>query len=304
MLGYTRYGLVILYYSIICIYVCIYNLIKNKKRILYSLLIISIFVSYIYQLYNLYYHSNSWSFSNYLSNDYHERKVGYKENFKKIFTDRNINIDLGDNSVLGIVYNNAGQATMLNSTNDFVSLSAGVSNSYTKNILDKKLEGKKIYAFTDSIDIDNFINTLNLGYKIVNPFGVYEPDFIDSNNKIYFFEIEKSKKNQNSYFEISKSYSLDGLTPGKYKVSFLGGPGKMMRVMDLSDFSIKLSKCSENRCIDYDEYSFKTQDIYRYEETIEIGQNENIFIRLNDKEGKDVDYFAAMIINLEIEEVE
>ncbi len=305
MLGYTRYGLSVLYFSLICTFITLYKLIKDKKKILSVLLSLVLLINFGLQGYVFITKAQSWSFNNYFSKDYKIRYDGYKVNLKKVFKDRNIDIDFGNDAVIGIIFSNSGYATMINNSNSFVSLNGGTSTKYTKKILEKKIKNKKIYSITDSTDIENFFKSLNKKrYKIKNCYGVYEPNFISAGNKLYVFEIEKSKKNSNSYFEITKNYKLDDITSGKYNIKYLVGEGKNMRQLDLSKYYVRLSKCKDNKCEDINSYKLKDSNIVSIDETVDVSDGEEIIIRLTDEKNNSINYFAAMIINLDTKKVE
>ena len=305
MLGYTRYGLMVLYLGLICTYASLYYLIKNKKRIFSGLLIISLLFNIGLEIYCFTSKAQSWSFNNIFSTDYKIRYDGYKVNLKKLFIDRNINVNFGDDSVIGILFNNSGFATMINNTNPIVSLNGGTSTKYTNELLEKRIKNKKIYSITDSTDIENFFKSLNKKkYKIKNCYGVYEPDFISAGNKLYVFEIEKAKKNSNNYFEITKNYKLDDITSGKYNIKYLVGEGKNMRQLDLSKYYVRLSKCKDNKCKDINSYKLKDSNIVSIDETVEVFDGEDVIIRLTDEKNNSINYFAAMIINLDTKKVE
>ncbi len=304
MLGYTRYGLSVLYFSMIGVFIFLHYLIQQKRKFIIIPIILLLIFNYMLSLYDYIYRAHSWTFSNVFSTEY--KFISYKNNLKKIFRDRDYNIKLPDNSMIGILYFNAGYVSLITDDVPLISLNSGVSNSNTEEILNDYLKsGKKLYSVVDTVDFDNFITCLNdAGYKIKDVYGVYNTDLVLENNFTYFFEIEKSDY-QDSYFEFSSEHPIE-LEKGNYNISFYGGLGKYMRSMPFDKFNLELDIIDENgdfQIIDNKEFLPYDGNLELYNDNIEIDDNQKIILRITNGQHETVEYLAMMILDLNIEEV-
>lgn len=304
MLGYTRYGLSVLYFSMIGIFIFLYYSFQQKRKIFIIPIIILLIFNYGSSLHDYLYRAHSWTFSNVFSEEH--KFVSYKNNLKKIFVDRDYNIKLPNNSIIGILYYNAGYVSMITDDIPIISLNSGVSNEETEKILNSYLKsGKKIYSVVDTVDFDNFISCLNdAGYKIKDVYGVYNTDLVLENNFTYIFEIEKSNY-QDKYFEFSSEYTID-LKEGKYNISFYGGLGKYMRSISFDSFNLELDLIDDNgsyQIIDNKEFGPYNGNLELYFDSLYVKDNQKVMLRITNDKHETVEYLAMMILNLNIEEV-
>ena len=243
MLGYTRYGLIILVLGLICTFVYIINLFVNKRIKFFILFLIIMIVNYSIQLYTFISKANWYSFNNYFSNEYRNTGVSYIKNLKYIFNDRDIELKFENNSVIGIVYTNSAYAELVSEGVPIISLNDGVSNKYTKQILNNSLKNKKIYTILDCVDYEKIIKYLNkAGYRITKIKGVYSPKFINNNNYLYIYEIEKDNK-KNFIYDNQKKYVVK--QDATYNLSGVINVGLYTRVWNPKDYDLVIMKNNE-----------------------------------------------------------
>lgn len=300
MLGYTRYGLSVLFFGIINLCLFLNYLFKNKKIILIVLSLFILFINYYLSLSHFIKDAHFWTFNNFFSAE--NENISYKENFKLLLKDKNENIKLKDNSNVLIGYYNAGFVTLLTKNTNKISLTSGVSNKKTQKIFNKNLaKNKKIYTIVDAVDLENLITELNNNnYHIKNVEKVFNSNLVLNNNFSYLFELEKNNE-KNKFFEISERYYFD-LDEGNYNITFYSGLGKNMRNIDFKNYTIELCKTNGSKIDIINQYNIKQHNgsMKKFENNINLNKNEKIFIRINNEKGEEQDLLAIMILNLKI----
>src|SRR5574344_2017458 len=188
-LGYTRYGLIAILLGSICFYIILYNAFLNKKIILISIISLLMIWNIGYSVFNYAYNRTFWIFNNYFNN--HQ----YKYNLKNIFSNGQINKNYQDKNVVwGILYANSGFAQMIDNNIPIYSLTSGVSNDVTQSIFESGISKyDKIYSPIDTLDFNNFINSLNENkYKIKQNVDAFSSSIIENESSyLYVFEVEK-----------------------------------------------------------------------------------------------------------------
>ena len=204
ILGYLRYGFIVLVVNNMFFLIYLNKSIRNKKYFISSIMIIMLLYSFGYSFTKYTTYSDFWSYNNYFAYDFDS----YKYNLKRLFTKNDTIVSLPDNSAWGVVNSNSGFMKMLNSEIPIIFLRNSTNDAEIKR--EKLLENiEHIYIISDYLELVNFIPFLNeSGYVIKNIQGTYKPSFLNYNNVIYVFEIEKSNA-ANNHYENFKEFELN-----------------------------------------------------------------------------------------------
>ena len=221
-LGYSRYGLVVLVIGCIATYIFIHDIIKEKKYILLGISLPAMLFNCFYIGANYMYKNQDWIYNNYFNN-----KGTFKYNKHNLVARGNENsIELEKDSVWAIFYYNAGLAQMINNNIPIINVTSSADNDYTKELLDEKLSNAShIYTLIDSLDLSNFINSMNTTeYRITNVKSVLTSKILGRSSQfVYVFEIEKLGEKENN-FDIFQDKEYD--VEGKTKLSMFVGIAK------------------------------------------------------------------------------
>jgi len=212
ILGYSRYGLVILILGNILVYMAIIDLFKNKRFLLLGVAFVSLIINYDYSL-NLIMNSNNTIIANNLfNNDF----VDYKYNIKRLFSKNNIHINTTKDTAWGIVNYNSGYAQLINPKLPIINLTSSAATDYARKHFDKRLsQYKHIYTITDTVEFETFIKNLNnIQYKIVDSIGVYSFDLLaNASDFFYIFEIKQCDSEcvtETGLFDTDYNFNLEG----------------------------------------------------------------------------------------------
>lgn len=193
MMGYIRYALVLEVLSGIIMAVFLY---RNfyKKRIINTCISIVCIFAFMYTglltISNTVFGTNesSWRYPYYMD------KKGYSINFEYIF---NRSWDYSSQTAMvdcyGIVDYNAGYAALLSKNKRIVGLNEAYKTSYGNKKSDSVLkECKNIYTISTSVTLERTEKYLGkVGYKRKSDNISFKADFLNYNNNIIIFEIEK-----------------------------------------------------------------------------------------------------------------
>lgn len=193
MMGYIRYALVLEVLSGIIMAVFLY---RNfyKKRIINTCISIVCIFAFMYTglltISNTVFGTNesSWRYPYYMD------KKGYSINFEYIF---NRSWDYSSQTAMvdcyGIVDYNAGYAALLSKNKRIVGLNEAYKTSYGNKKSDSVLkECKNIYTISTSVTFERTEKYLGkVGYKRKSDNISFKADFLNYNNNIIIFEIEK-----------------------------------------------------------------------------------------------------------------
>lgn len=303
MLGYTRYGLVVLVLGNISTYLFLYDNIKSKKYIMAIIVAVSLIFNYKYSYDKYVVDAQFWTFNNIFSHDIYS----YKYNIKKSLKFNNSKtIKFEKNSVMAISQANSGFAELISDDIPMVSITNGVSNKKTQKIFNSYFrKNTKIYTLVDSVDLDNFIETINnKKYYITGIKGVYNFDFTDTDNFIYVFRIEKNNGSKNNRMEIVKTYDFKLKNNTDYNVKFYAGIGKYMKKVSFDSLTLKLVKKSKDSEIVLDSYELTNQNgnLHKYDVNINLNDNEKLLLKLYNGEEEVNEFIALQILNLEVYE--
>lgn len=302
LLGYSRYGLIVLVLASINTFMILQDVIKNKKYFIASLLIIALLYNYAYSGYNYMFNKQEWiynnSFNNGLSN--------YQYNIDNIFFRENKLVKFPKKSTWAVVYDNSALLQSLNDEIPMINLyelkflrkKSAYKNAQTIEMIQKRLEKyENIYSAVDSVDLNYFLESLNLyGYKISKVEDVISSKQLSKNNYyVYIFKIEKDLDAKNYETTFNKEYTID-VKDKKDKNIYIGN-SKMGNHIYLEDYqAILYGKNSGQKT------KLKTFKISRSGDMINFNLNslDNyesfvIDIRNKDKKIKE-DYWATILI--------
>ncbi len=215
ILGYSRYGLVVLVLGSITTFILFYDVYRKKKYFLLAALVPFLIYNFAYSMSNFMFLEKDWIFNNYYNSPY-----DYTYNIKKIFSSGNNPVALEENSVWAVAYNNAGLLQSLNNQIPMINLNelsyigstSELRNDYTIEMIQNRLsQYDKIYTAVDSLDYDLVIKNLNdYGYEIVAIKDVITSDMAnDKRFFVYVFEIALKKDAQNERWTFNGSYFID-----------------------------------------------------------------------------------------------
>ena len=192
ILGYTRYGLVLLILSGIVFTLLLYDSFKNKYYIIVIVLLASLGYHFYYSGITYLTKSCYWSYNNILAYG----KTSYIYNLNRVFNDyKEDNINLGDNGVWGVEMANSGYMMLLNDDIKKVSLIDFDATEKEVEVNTADTNYKNIYTLFDAIEVKDFIGNLNSSGYILDEYrGTYIPNFLNSNNYMYVFKIVKGNE--------------------------------------------------------------------------------------------------------------
>ena len=297
LLGYSRYGLIVLVLSNISCCIFVYDLYVNKK-----VLLLSCFVPFL--LYNFAYSSSNYMFKNqdWIYNNYYNSREQYKYNLKYLFArDSNKNIKLGKNSAWAVVYNNSGLLQELNADVPMINLSefiylysdkeSSLKNDYTIKLIKKRLKKyDKIYTAVDSLDYNRFLDNLNkFEFEIVDSIKTISYNKLSNKNHyVYIFEIKNKNKMTNNkeltFNEykrfVSKKCKIENLS------MFVGTAKNLNRVF-YDDFKISIYGINNGQREKLGEKKIKYNGtIEKYELNIDSIKYDNIEVAIENSKGK------------------
>ena len=204
ILGYVRYGLLILLLIEVIFYKFIYDSYKNKRFIILPILLIMIG-------YNNYYFINKYvddasriSFNNIFANG----KKSYLYNINHLFDKKYETIKLPDISAWGPIYLDSGYMYLLDDSTPIINLfihKEGTSTEKYLELMNSKYDSyDTIYTVIDSNNLTDFIGILNgTGYKVSDYYNTYSPTYLNYNVNLYVFKIEKDADYVSTYEEKS-----------------------------------------------------------------------------------------------------
>ena len=224
---------------------------------------------------------------------YSDKAINYNKD--RLFLKDDLKIKFDDNSVWGVVDSFSGYETLLNEDIPVIFLrsSDGKKFNSTQEKLLEKVD--HIYIVSDYMEFDKFIKTLNKNnYRIKNYYGIYKPSFVNYNNYIYIFEIEKSNKINSYQRTVNFEMSVE---KGKKEFSLIYGISSMMHDIEINNAKIEI--LYNDKVID--SYYFKTNDFYLNQKQYNLdGNGGKIKIRVLDEQGNECDWIRFVVINEEL----
>ena len=220
-LGYTRYGFIVLISGSISTYVFLMDIVKSKKYVLLSILVLLLLYNFSYCSSNYMALKQDWIYNN-----YYNIQSNYKYNIKNIFAKGDENkIKFEDGSVWAIFYYNSGLAQMVNNDIPIINITSSADNDYTRQLLEEKLnKASHIYTLVDSLDLNNFISSINnYDFKIIDVKYALNSNVIGRRSSfVYVFEIEKSNNYNANNFDIFCGEKAIDVTNKNYFSTFIG----------------------------------------------------------------------------------
>lgn len=241
ILGYSRYGLVVLVLGSIATFIFIYDLFKHKKMFLLA-------CSVPFLIYNMAYSSNNYMYNQYywvFNNSFNNKKNTYYYNAKNLLETGNINLELEGNAAWVVVDYNSGLLQTINNKLPMLNLwDLGESRVNSKFLSERLGSYNKLYTAVDSSVYDEFLTLLSkFNYKIVDVVKVIShPILGNPNHFVYVFEIASTEsftneektfydslvvdtkkcKNEHISMFVSISYTLNNYYDFDFKVVVYG----------------------------------------------------------------------------------
>ena len=299
LLGYTRYGLLVLLLSSVCFFIAVFDMYKKKWILPLGVLAILWCHNFAYSGYHFLFSKEHWLFNNKYQQD---RGTDYFANVKKMFTSTKTKIELPDQSIWGIINYNAAYATMVNQNAPLVNLNASVSNAETEEILNQHTKGKRIFSMTDVLNFQNFFTYLNeAGYYISSSYHTYNPNFLRYRERLYVFEIEKKEK-KNTYSGVNTVYTYMVENPAN-TISFIAGVEKSLVEQMQEGYVLEVKKVHNGKEALFDYIELKSDgELVNYRKNISLEKGDQISITILDKNKKAfLDDRWFMLINFLVE---
>lgn len=304
MLGYSRYGLIVLVLGSITTCIFIYDIIVNKKIILLSIMIPLILYNLSYCAGNYMYKEQDWIFNNYFNS-----RGEYKYNLKNIFSRDAEKMELEENSVWAVVYNNSGLLQELNSNIPMINLSElGSSHSEYKNdytidlIRDKLSKFDYIYTAVDTVDYNNLISSLNeFGFKIIEVKKVLNNTTLPRKNYyVYVFKIKYVGKVTNEFvsFNMSKQFKLQKCTNNKISL-FIGTCNNLNNVF-FEDFKVSVYAYNGDSKEKISEMNINHDgSVHKYEFNINTEKYDSLELKVENLDGEEDPNLWVTLLNYE-----
>lgn len=291
-LGYVRYGFIVLVLNNMITFIFLYDVIRNKKIMAITVMSLLLFYNYGY-CYKLYTSNGGfWSYNNYFA--YNENS--YRYNLKRIFAKNDTKIAFPKNSAWGTVNSNSGFMKLLNDEIPMIYLKNSDLEKINqqRNSLLEHIE--HIYIISDYLEFVNFIPSLNeAGYHIKEFYDVVQPNYLNNNNLIYIFEIEKNSDESNHYIETNK-YIFTSLEKCQ-KVSFYYGLAGSMLNTKIDGYKIQIiynNEIIKEEELNANDYSLK---YYEYDFEKELTMDDSLYIQVVDNNNVEVSNINLFLLN-------
>ena len=298
VLGYTRYGLFLLILSSIAIGLFLIDIIKYKKYFVLPIMIVLLSYHVYYCVYNYVYQGDYYSSNNLFANGV----SSYLYNLKQMFAPIE-KVDFPENSAWGVVNSNSGYMMLLNDEVPIHSLILSTETSYAEELLEEKLASvKHFYTLFDGIEIRDFISNLNAsGYKLKDYYGTYIPSFLNYNNYLYVFEIEKNTDGYVNLYEefVSREISLENFESAH--ISYWVGSSYRSRNTMQGEYYTELVQVKDG-VLTVLKRDPLTSDghMIRVDVNVSKDNGERMYIRVVDSAGQEVSDIVVMCLNLEV----
>ena len=216
MIGYIRYALIILIIDGIISFYWLFKSYNERKILATILIIIPLILNYSDSYHKYISSASSASYNNINSVG---REIYYK-NFDKLFSKDYVKINFKKNSVWGNVSCNSTYMKLLNADIPMIYLPYTL-NEYIPDIENKKQEllskAEKIYTASSSDDILNLLNKLNAtNYSIKSVYDIVKSSFLNYNEYIYIFELEKSDNFNSNVLKVANEINYEFKNQDEY----------------------------------------------------------------------------------------
>jgi hypothetical protein len=300
ILGYIRYGLILLLLSGLVFCLLLLDVFKKKYYVFGIILLIPLGYHFYYSGINYVTKADYWSYNNIFAYG----KSSYKYNFKHLFHDYNDSeITLGDNAVWGLELANSGYMRMLNKDINIVSLMDGEGTPKEQELLALKTSYKNIYTLFDAIEVKDFISNLNAsGYSLDEYRGTYLPSFINYNNYMYIYSIVKDSNPNNSVIETNKmDYDIKS---NHVKITGWVGLDKLSKNNYINNYKINIIANTKdgNKIIASYDLNDNLGNMYEINIDTKIKNINKITVTTENKVTGNQDELWLMLLNYKVEE--
>lgn len=301
LLGYSRYGLIVLVLAGINTFMILQDAVKNKKYFIIGLLIISLLYNYAYSGYNYMFNKQDWIYNNSFNNEL----SNYQYNVNNLFFRENKLFKFKKNSAWAVVYDNSALLQSLNDEIPMINLyelkylreKSKYKNEQTIEMIQKRLEKyENIYSAVDSVDLNIFLKSLNLyGYKISKVEDVITSNQLPKNNYyVYIFKIEKDLDANNYEETFNKEYTIDVKNKNNKKI-YIGNSKMGNHIYSNDYYAILYGKNNDKKT------KIETFKVSRSGDMISfnlnsLGNYESFIIDISTKEKKKKEEYWATIL--------
>ena len=295
-LGYIRYGIFILLLGGILVAVFLRDIFEKRNILLISL-------SLLGALYSSYYFVDQYVFqASYISfhNVFSEGLQSYKYNLQHLFDRSYDRIELPENSALGPIAFDSGFLYLMDSTDPIINLfihKEGLGSNYYISEMEEKYQSyETVYSGVATFKWNEFLNNANyFGYQIKSFYDVYHPAFLTQGECYYLFEIEKVEDANNTY-QSQSNYTFDVVDSHFH---FEGIVGLNSRYLGQHD-EVYLEFVDDEGQVKYHEkIDNVTGKLYDISEEFESLDTSQMFLRLVDSQGNQLNDVELIIINLQ-----
>ncbi len=296
VLGYIRYGLFLLILSTIAFGIFVYDMYKNHKYIVFFLAVLCFMYHVGYNVYNYVEKADYWSSNNVFGNGVDSYVYNLGQMFKK-----DDPISFPENSAWGVINANSGFMMFLNDELPMYSLYMSAETEYAEKMLEERLNSvSHLYTLGDAIELKAFIDNLNeTGYIIKDYYGTYIPSYINYNNYLYVFKIEKNITDRVNNYEKFIEKDIEFSQKKDMSISYWIGLNNQTKNASVEGFETQLVSIKDNQ----EEIIYTTPltndgRFYFVDATIDTRQVDRLFIRIVDANGKIVTDRVLSCVNL------
>ena len=295
-LGYIRYGIFILLLGGILVALFIKDIFEKKN-------LFFIFLTLLGGISSSYYFIDQYVFqASYISfhNIFSEGFASYKYNLQHLFDRSYDRIELPENSALGPIAFDSGFLYLMDSKDPIINLfihKEGLGSSYYLSEMEAKYQSyEKVYSGVATFKWNEFLNNANyFGYQIKSFYNVYHPTFLTQGERYYLFEIEKVEKANNTY-QSQIDYTFDVVDSHFHFEGIVGLNSHYLGHYD----EIYLEFVDDNGQVKYHEnIDNETGKLYDINEDFEALDTSQLYLRLVDSQGNQLNDVELIIINLQ-----
>lgn len=295
-LGYIRYGIFILLLGGILVALFIKDIFEKKN-------LFFIFLTLLGGISSSYYFIDQYVFqASYISfhNIFSEGFASYKYNLQHLFDRSYDRIELPENSALGPIAFDSGFLYLMDSKDPIINLfihKEGLGSSYYLSEMEAKYQSyEKVYSGVATFKWNEFLNNANyFGYQIKSFYNVYHPTFLTQGERYYLFEIEKVEKANNTY-QSQIDYTFDVVDSHFHFEGIVGLNSHYLGHYD----EIYLEFVDDKGQVKYHEkIDNETGKLYDINEDFEALDTSQLYLRLVDSQGNQLNDVELIIINLQ-----
>ena len=298
VLGYTRYGLFLLILSTVAFGIFLYEMFKKRSYLLFIIALLGCIYNIGYNGYNYVEKADYWSSNNVFGNGVDSYVYNLGQMFKKDET-----INFPEKSAWGVINANSGFMMFLNDQLPIYSLFMSAETDTAEKMLQERLSSlNHLYTLGDAIELKAFIDNLNeTGYLIKDYYGTYIPSYINYNNYLYVFEIEKNNTNIQNNYEKFIEKNIEFAKKKDLHISYWIGLNNQTKNASVEGYKTQLVSIKNNQ----EEVLYSTPltndgKLYFVNEIIDSREIDKLFIRIVDENEEIITDRVLTCVNLNL----